>query len=144
MADFNRHDLEFILEQIKIAEAHARGDASLPELTINPNLSLGLRTIDGSQNNLIPDQAGFGAADRVFPRLLTPEFRGAENLLFDPDGPGPQSAGDPTSYDQTSGFVQDSEPRVISNLIVDQKIAEPGPDGVTGDDPNTPADESAD
>ena len=35
----------------------------------------GLRTVDGSFNNLIPDQDDFGASDSNFPLLLDPVFR---------------------------------------------------------------------
>ena len=31
-------------------------------------LPFGLRTVDGSDNNLIPGQNNFGAADTLFPR----------------------------------------------------------------------------
>src|SRR4029434_2346299 len=61
----------------------------------------------------------------IFPRLTTPVFRPAENVAFDPDGPGGQTVGQPTSYTQTSGTVIDSQPRTISNLIVDQTANNP-------------------
>ncbi len=56
---------------------------------------MGLRTVDGSFNNLvpIPDQHLFGAADLAFPRLTTPVFRAAEPLPFDPDGAGRTGSG---------------------------------------------------
>lgn len=73
-----------------------------------------MRNVNGTYNNLQPGQYLFGAADQVFPRLLDPVFRDGEIALF-----GPQ-AGQPTSYLQTSGLVFDSQPRTISNLIVDQ------------------------
>ena len=73
----------------------------------------------------MPGQTHFGAADSVFPRLLTPTYRSAEALPFDPDGPGGQAAGQATSYSQKSGFVVDSQPRVVSNLIVDQTATNP-------------------
>src|SRR6185369_3387607 len=79
----------------------------------DPQLPVGLRTVDGTFNNLVPvpDQHLFGAADRLFPRLTTPVFRPAE-------------AG--TSYaTKTNTVVTDSRPRVISNLIVDQSAANP-------------------
>ena len=92
MAQFIRSDLEFILEQIRIAEAHAAG-TPLQQLIANPTLQFGLRTVDGSDNNLVQGQSEFGAADTVFPRMTTPEFRDAEMG---------------TSYEQTSGTVVDS------------------------------------
>src|SRR5262245_36038726 len=106
---FIRSDLEFILEQIKIAERNAAGE-SLLDILPNVELPYGLRTVDGTFNNIDPTQSEFGAADNTFPRLADPLFRPAE-------------AG--TSYAQTNGFVFDSQPRVISNLIVDQTAKNP-------------------
>src|SRR5215813_13995384 len=141
---FNSSDLLFILDQIEIAEANAAG-TPLIDLMANVTLPFGLRTVDGSLNNLVPGQSDFGAADNTFPRLADPTFRTAGPVTFDPDGPGGQSVGDPTSYAQTSGFVFDSDPRTISNLIVDQTANnpaayatayDPGADGIlhTADD----------
>ena len=122
-------DLDFILLQIKIAEHHAPlatvADpcAGLLGTAANqvhsPLIGDGLRTVDGSCNNLQPTQAKFGAADQTFPRLSTAFFKPAEMspLTFGPPHP--------TSYTQTSGSVFDSEPRVISNLIVDQTSSNP-------------------
>src|SRR5262249_1834064 len=111
MAELVKSDLVFILHQIQIPEANAAGQ---PLNTLIPDQALpyGLRTVDGSDNNLFLDQTNFGAADVIFPRLTDPVFRPAE-------------AG--TSYDQTSGLVIDSQPRVISNLIVDQTANNPAP-----------------
>jgi hypothetical protein len=139
MASFIKSDLEFILDQIKIAEEHAAG-ADLASLIPNTELGFGLRTIDGTFNNLVQGRSLFGAADLTFPRLTgDPVLRPAE-------------AG--TSYAQTSGTVIDSQPRTISNLIVDQTANnpaavatafDPGPDGILIDDPATPlVNESAD
>src|SRR5262245_17179617 len=138
---FIRSDLDFILDQIHVAERHAAGEDLV---TILPNIRVpfGLRTVDGSFNNLInvdvPDQTHFGAADTVFPRLTDPIFRPAEGIgagFFGPGSPAVPSS----SYAQTNGFVFDSQPRIISNLIVDQtannpaayaNAYDPGPDGV--------------
>ncbi|SDY45461.1 peroxidase family protein [Nitrosomonas sp. Nm33] len=128
MANFNKADLEFILKQIKIAEAHPDGNVPIgfgADQISSPMLPYGLRTVDGSYNNLVPGQSEFGAADNVFPRITPPDFRSAETLPFDPDGPGPLQIGDPTSYTQTSGIVVDSQPRIISNLIADQSANNP-------------------
>src|SRR3954470_5038622 len=129
-------DLRFILDQIKIAEAHVvntttatgpcgallgTGENQIP----SPLLPFGLRTVDGSCNNLIAGQETFGAADQPFPRLTTPVFNAAEPLPFDTDGPGPEAVGQATSYAQTTGSVSDSEPRTVSNLIVDQTSDNP-------------------
>ncbi|MGQ7814938.1 peroxidase family protein [Metapseudomonas furukawaii] len=134
MANFNLSDLDFILQQILIAEAQASGQ-DLRDLLPNVQVPWGLRTVDGSFNNLYLGQTEFGAADNLFPRLLTPVFQPAE-------------AG--TSYAQSSGIVIDSQPRTISNLIVDQTadnaaataaatqtpgsstVASPGLDGLFG------------
>ena len=123
MAQFIRSDLEFILEQIRIAEAHASG-TPLQQLIANPTLSLGLRTVDGSDNNLVQGQGEFGAADLTFPRLTTPDFQDAE---------------DGTSYQQNSGLVVDSQPRTISNLIVDQTDSNPA--AVAADDADGDSDD---
>src|SRR5499433_4214576 len=141
---FNSSDLLFILDQINIAEANAAGTPMI-DLLANVTLPFGLRTVDGSDNNLVPTQSEFGAADNTFPRLGDPTFQAADPVTFDPDGPGGQAVGDPTSYAQTSGFVFDSAPRTISNLIVDQTANnpaayattyDPGADGIlhTADD----------
>jgi beta-lactam-binding protein with PASTA domain/Ca2+-binding RTX toxin-like protein len=121
-------DLRFIYEQILVAQDHAAGRALLgpgPNQVADPQLPRGLRTVDGSFNNLVPGQTHFGQADLVFPRLLTPIFKPAEALRRDPDDAGPQAAGQPTSYQQKTGFVSDSQPRVASNLILDQTASNP-------------------
>jgi Ca2+-binding RTX toxin-like protein len=105
----------------------------------------GLRTVDGSYNNLVfidntivhVDQTLFGAADTVFPRMLTPTFRLADPVSVDLDGPGGQAVGDPTSYAQTSGVVFDAEPRIISNLIVDQTAGNPAAVAAAAQTPNS-------
>ena len=55
-------DLEFILAQIEIAEANAAG-TPLIDLLPNVEVPFGLRTVDGSFNNLVPGQSDFGSAD---------------------------------------------------------------------------------
>ncbi|HWS14495.1 MAG TPA: hypothetical protein VN279_16955, partial [Rhodocyclaceae bacterium] len=124
MATLNTSDLAFVLEQILIAERHAAGE-NLTDLLPNTEVPFGLRTISGAFNNLIAGRTDFGAADLVFPRMLTSVFRPGEIVSIDPDGLGGQAVGDPTSYTQTSGFVFDSQPRTISNLIVDQTANNP-------------------
>ncbi|WP_223544079.1 peroxidase family protein [Pseudomonas sp. A-B-19] len=125
MANFNQSDLEFILQQIFIAEANSAGQL-LVDLIPSPEFAFGLRTVDGTFNNLGLHQSEFGAADNFFPRLTTPVFSPAE-------------AG--TSYTQTSGLVIDSQPRTISNLIVNDTATnpaavaatfDPGLDGILG------------
>ena len=107
MVTFIKSDLEFILAQILIAERHAAGEEFV-SLLPNTEVPFGLRTIDGSFNNLVPGQGDFGTADSIFPRLTDPVFRNGENVSVDLDGPGPLTLGTPTSYQQTSGFVFDS------------------------------------
>jgi heme peroxidase len=106
---FIRSDLDFILQQIIIAERNAAGE-SLLDILPNVEVPYGLRTVDGTLNNIVPGQTDFGSADGTFPRLADPLFR-------------PADMG--TSYAQTSGPVVDSQPRVISNLIVDQTAKNP-------------------
>src|SRR5262245_4317305 len=108
MVAFIRSDLEFILQQIVIAERQANGE-SLTDILPNVQVPFGLRTVDGSLNNLVAGNDTFGVADNTFPRLADPLFRPAE-------------AG--TSY-ADPGMVIDSQPRIISNLIVDQTAHNP-------------------
>jgi hypothetical protein len=80
-------DLQFILTQIKIAERHTATLSPLepcstlvgtaPFQIADALVSKGLRTVDGSCNNLIPGQETFGAADEVFPRIASKSFRDA-------------------------------------------------------------------
>jgi hypothetical protein len=139
-----RSDLDFVLQQIKIAEAHSAGGAlsgTGPNQISNPLFPYGLRTVTGEDNNLIPGQGRYGAADNIFTRLLEPAFAPAEPLSFDPDGPGPGAIGDETSYAQTRGIVQDSEPRAVSNLIVDQTASNPAAEAAAaGNDAATRSD----
>src|SRR4051794_1429050 len=147
-------DLSFILKQIKISERHAAtltpgnpcgtqvqqpGD-TIPDAQQIPDRlsSFGLRTVDGSCNNLFADttwdkitplnnngvaaanstakRSRFGSADEPFPRLTTPRFSAAEGRpagFFGPNDLGTTSS----SYSQKKGNVFDSQPRVVSNLI---------------------------
>lgn len=136
-------DLEFILKQIQISEAHAAGGDLLCESPTDtsgkcvpdPALPYGLRTVDGSFNNLVEGRKDYGAADQPFPRLVEPEWSDADSV---PEGPGwPSNSAVPgatdmceagsTCYEMTApnSFVYDAEPRVISNLIVDQTVNNP-------------------
>src|SRR3954452_7141030 len=124
-------DLKFILRQIKISERHATtATRENPcETLVGPGTnqipdrlsSYGLRTVDGSCNNLYQDQgrAFFGAADQTFPRLTKPRF-------VDPEGaPGFPVPSAPGGYNSKKGNVVDAKPRTISNLIVDQTSTNP-------------------
>ncbi|BCL74572.1 hypothetical protein JHS3_03080 [Jeongeupia sp. HS-3] len=114
MITLNKADLEFILRQIHIAEAHSAG-GNLADLVGNSMLPHGLRTVSGIYNNLMPGQAHYGSADQIMLRLLDPEFR--------------------AEYFVTTGVVRDSEPRTISNLISDQTASNPAAVGAAGDNP---------
>src|SRR3954468_2078533 len=94
-------DLHFILHQIQIAEHHSAtftaanpcGTLVGPDPDQIPDrlTSYGLRTVDGSCNNLFPGRERFGAADELFPRLTTPSFRDADPVppAFQPPGTPP-------------------------------------------------------
>src|SRR3954451_3387138 len=79
--NIDAEDVRFIYQQILVAQDHAAGGTLLgtgPNQVADPQLPRGLRTVDGSFNNLVPGQNLFGAADVLFPRLLTPNYRAAE------------------------------------------------------------------
>ncbi|MEE2665969.1 MAG: hypothetical protein VX681_17790, partial [Myxococcota bacterium] len=107
---FNAEDLDFILKQIEFAERHAAGEELL-DILPNASIPWGLRTVDGSFNNLIPGQTAFGQADQEFPAATERVFSDAQNG---------------TSYNQGDGTtVMDSTPRLISHLIVNQSVENP-------------------
>jgi Ca2+-binding RTX toxin-like protein len=116
MVAYIKSDLQFILEQIQIAEAHASGTPLQDQIT-DVTLPFGLRTVDGSNNNLLPGQSQFGAADTLFPRATTPMF------LIDDDGDA--FFGITNNNYGLPGNVADADPRLISNLISDQTAANP-------------------
>ena len=135
--NLNPSDLKFILAQIKIAEHHAEvfnptdpcaglvgpGPNQIPVGGNSVELPWGLRTVDGTCNNLLPNQSKFGAADQRFPRRVDPgSFEAAEA--------NPRT-GAPTSYNN-AGSVYDSQPRTISNLVVDQTAANPAAVAASG------------
>jgi Ca2+-binding RTX toxin-like protein len=140
---FIRSDLQFILDQIVIGEQHsgAYGAPSqdLNSLIPNTRLPWGLRTVDGSYNNLVPGQLEFGAADQDFPFLIDQIFRN--------EADGESFFGIiNTNYASTTNVV-DADPRIISNLVSDQTannpaavdanggaapVTSPGMDGVFG------------
>ncbi|WP_138933513.1 peroxidase family protein [Roseovarius arcticus] len=149
----NVADLEFILRQVKISEAHsngtaltdiyvdadgnvvAQGTAGAIQAISSPLLPSGLRTVDGTYNNLIPGRETWGAADTPMPRLLDPNFLndadGDVMPLGPPGGPlvtntdyGVIGAPSATNGGHT-GNVADADPRIISNLVVDQSVNNP-------------------
>ena len=124
---FTTTDLDFILEQIKMAEAG--------QPPVSPHLAFGLREVAGTDNSSIPGQENFGAADQVFPQMTDSSFRTVTidasmlagtalapfAVFAAPDGTLT------TSYVSTApgGFVIDADPRLISNLIADQTANNP-------------------
>jgi Ca2+-binding RTX toxin-like protein len=144
MVQVNQHDLEFILRQIKIAEAnsiaHSGADAKalmniwvdefgnlVPAGTAGATLAIsaehvpyGLRTVDGSYNNLGAGRENWGAVDQPFLDLLGDEWRATDGDTFTLQS-GTVVAG---AYNPT-GAVADADPRLISNLIVDQTLSNP-------------------
>ena len=126
-----KSDLEFILEQIKIAEAHAEGAPLFGPGGLVPayNVSAGLRTVDGTYNHLLPGQETWGAAGQQFPTLMDPAFRPADGTPLDFDGPGGapamQTAPNYNPSNNPGSFVVDSSLRTISNLLVDQTLGNP-------------------
>ncbi len=123
MVQLNRNDLDFILKQIKIAEAHTAAinagtdpRVALEQLVSSPLLPYGLRTVDGSFNNFQPNMTQFGSSDEVMVRLLTPNYAAAE---INP------RTGETTSYADPAGSVYDSQPRLISNIVADQSLNNP-------------------
>ncbi|WP_298436361.1 peroxidase family protein [uncultured Jannaschia sp.] len=145
----NAADLAFVLRQIKISEAHAAGtplteiyvDADgnvVPEGTVgavlaisDPLVPYGLRTVDGSLNNLVEGREQWGAADQAMPRMLSTDFRDeADGDVMPLGAPGSglevtntdygvegAPTGSPFINGGHSGNVADADPRIISNLV---------------------------
>ncbi|MBD1205160.1 MAG: heme peroxidase, partial [Rhodobacteraceae bacterium] len=171
MVTVNTNDLQFILQQIKIAEADARGEPILGTLVPTSELPWGLRHVDGSNNNLEPGKGSYGAAGQEFPRATTASWvnEGDDAMRFGPpilgtdglpvdfgfpgvpagylplgNGRGPGGSDLPATYLNNNdyaaqmannpafgarsvqpGDVVDADPRIISNLIVDQTMNNP-------------------
>ncbi|MBU1210059.1 MAG: hypothetical protein KJ587_02155, partial [Alphaproteobacteria bacterium] len=124
MVTFNRGDLDFILDQILMSEGE--NNIFNQALALDPTLPFGIRTVSGVNNNLLAGQQSFGAADDPFPKLVdgTP-LNDADGDTFDPDGPfGPAPPITNNDYGQP-GNVADADPRIISNLTVDQSTKNP-------------------
>ncbi|HEY5798326.1 MAG TPA: peroxidase family protein [Bosea sp. (in: a-proteobacteria)] len=181
----NQADIEFVLQQIKIAEANANGIALMNilldangEVITNPNATnpetgaryysvgtfvpllddqpraipdaqtpFGLRTVDGTYNNLIEGRETWGASGQPMPRLFetggylvdndgdTVAFGSPANPILVRNGdyqPGTISVY-PVGHPQAGqpipgiapGSVVDADPRLISNLIVDMSLNNP-------------------
>ncbi|MBI4933097.1 MAG: choice-of-anchor D domain-containing protein [Actinobacteria bacterium] len=129
--ELNASDLRFILKQIKIAEHHVANTTELtgacgaligedpnqiPAGGVGVTLPWGLRTVDGTCNNLVDGQSKFGTADQTFPRIAPREDRPTYPVPNDPDNP-----------------TIDPAPRTISNLIVDQSPNNPAAVAAAGD-----------
>jgi len=152
----NQADLVFILRQIKVAEAHASGiplteirvdaagevisdrllydavtgaylgDPATPKAIPDAHVPVGLRTVDGSYNNIVPGRELWGAADQPMPRLLDGSFRNdADGDAFDPDGPGGPAPILVNGNYAAPGSIVDADPRTISNLIADMSVNNP-------------------
>ena len=146
--ELSPNDLAFILQQVRISEQHAAtATATDPcstligpgvnQIPAGPNaeeLPFGLRTVNGICNNLVPGQESFGATGHAFPRLTTPVYRTAETVTspVDFNGPAAPNLGDVSTYNGVT-WVEDSEPRTISNLIVDQSPNNPAATAAAGD-----------
>ena len=123
MVTLVKEDLSFILRQIEIAEAHASG-TPLTQLVDSPLLPFGLRTVDGSYNNIVSGREQYGVSGKPFTFLA-----GGPSYGNDQDGDtmylGPtQPVVTNTDYG-APGSVADADPRIISNLIVDQTPGNP-------------------
>ena len=129
-------DLAYILKQIKIAEAHVANTTSEtgpcgallgtgPDQLPSPLLSLGLRTVDGTCNNLIAGQETYGAADQLFPRLGRTSYRAAENARPASSAPAARRSPPRTRPRTTATPSSTPQPRLISNLIADQTANNP-------------------
>src|SRR3954452_303827 len=133
--NLNASDLRFIFKQIQIAQNHSAtattasrcqtqvgsGANQIPATGQGRELPWGLRTVDGSCNNLV-NLAGretWGAADTVFPRLVPGAPRGGY---------------------ANPGSVTDGGPRQVSNLVVDQSPNKPAAVAVAGTDQPAPGD----
>ena len=105
MVAYIRSDLDFILAQIKIAEKHAAyianpmdpnaaplygvGEAGQVGSVPTYTLSIGLRTVDGQYNNLLPGQEKWGAADHAVPRTARSGIQAGRKRARSIPGPGP-------------------------------------------------------
>lgn len=154
MVNLVKHDLEFILKQIKIAEAHAAGgnlatlvaEAGGIDADATAGVSLqahllpyGLRTVDGSYNNLVDGREQWGASAQPFVPLVDPNYinENDDTMMFGtPANPvwlnnnnygssgGTAPVGSPPGT-LPPGTLVDADPRLISNLIVDQTSNNP-------------------
>lgn len=126
MVTLVRNDLEFILKQIEIAEQHAAG-TPLTDLVDSPLLPAGLRTVDGSLNNILPGREQWGASGEPFISLVDPNFiHGEGSITFGAGTPGATTISN-SNYgtNGATNNLADAQPRMISYLIVDQTLNNP-------------------
>ncbi len=143
MVTYIRSDLDFILKQIKVAEADAAFRQGIstgdPNNVAKPlfgpggsiptyNLSWGLRTVDGTYNN--PLHPEWGAADNEFPEPLGTQFK----TIMVPARPRWRSGSRPHTTRQSTMMARPVRRRrrlrLLSsapsrNLIVDQTLGNP-------------------
>ena len=144
MVQYIRSDLDFILQQIRIAEDHTAAGGTreaLVALVGDTQQPLGIRTVDGTFNNILPGQTDFGAADQPFNHLVTPQYAPGYQPGATVGGVVQRldTNGDPMFMDAlgnqvpigTPGaipvmmVVGDSTPRTISTLIADMTSNNP-------------------
>jgi Ca2+-binding RTX toxin-like protein len=121
MVTLVKEDLSFILRQIELSEKHAGGE-ELTDLIDSPLLPHGLRTVDGSYNNIVPGRQTWGASGEPFGFLA-----GGPTYMDDADQDTmPLGGMTVTNTDYgNAGSVADADPRIISNLIADQTLENP-------------------
>ena len=144
MVQYIRSDLDFILQQIRIAEAHTAAGGTreaLVALVGDTQQPLGIRTVNGTFNNLLPGQTNFGSVDQPFDTLVTPQYMPGYTPGATVGGfvQRLDSNGDPMFMDALGNQVPigtvgaipvmmavgDSTPRTISNLIADMTSNNP-------------------
>lgn len=83
----------------------------------DPKTPFGIRTVDGSYNNLMEGRELWGAADQLMPRFFAASYG---------DG-GPEASfnGVTNTNYGNAGNVVDSDPRTISNLVADMSVNNP-------------------
>jgi Ca2+-binding RTX toxin-like protein len=144
MVQYIRSDLDFILEQIRIAESHVAAGGTreaLVNLVGDTQQPLGIRTVDGAFNNLLPGQTTYGSADQPFDTLVTPQYlpgyqpgatvggvvqrldANGDPMFMDANG-NPALPTDPGAI-PVMMVVGDATPRTISNLIADMTSNNP-------------------
>ena len=68
----------------------SRPDGNVLDQIANSRLPFGLRTVDGTFNNLVQGQTNFGAADQDFVLQIDQIFRNDQDGdTFDANGPAP-------------------------------------------------------